>query len=92
MDLNTLLARTDGRSISGALYPIRLLITISSDFHLCSGFTGESSMAIVSQDEACLFVDGRYHVSASKEIDANWTLYKVGVEGVPTWSMYLEVS
>jgi hypothetical protein len=57
----------------------------------CSGFTGESSMAIVSQDQACLFVDGRYHVSASKEIDENWTLYKVGLEGVPTWSKQLEV-
>lgn len=49
-------------------------------------------MAVVSQDQACLFVDGRYHVSAAKEIDANWTLYKVGLEGVPTWSKYLEVS
>lgn len=55
-----------------------------------SGFTGESSMAIVSQEQACLFVDGRYHVSAGKEIDENWTLYKVGLENVPTWSKYLE--
>lgn len=49
-------------------------------------------MAIVSQHEACLFVDGRYHVSAGKEIDQNWTLYKVGLDGVPTWTAYLEVS
>ena len=50
-----------------------------------SGFTGESSMAIVGQDEAALFVDGRYHDSAAKELDHNWTLYKVGLQGVPTW-------
>jgi Xaa-Pro aminopeptidase len=56
-----------------------------------SGFSGESSTAIVSQTSACLFVDGRYHVSAGKEIDQNWHLYKVGVEGVPTWTEYLKV-
>lgn len=48
-------------------------------------------MAIVTQDQACLFVDGRYHVSAGKEIDSNWSLYKVGLDGVPTWSKHLEV-
>jgi Xaa-Pro aminopeptidase len=57
-----------------------------------SGFTGESSMAIVSRDEAALFVDGRYHDSAGKEIDSNWTLYKVGLQGVPTWQSYVKVS
>lgn len=49
-------------------------------------------MAIVSQQEAALFVDGRYHVSAGKEIDQNWTLHKVGLEGVPTWTAYLQVT
>ena len=58
---------------------------------VCSGFTGESSMAIVSQQEAALFVDGRYHLSAGKEIDHNWTLYKVGLENVPAWTAYLHV-
>jgi Xaa-Pro aminopeptidase len=38
-----------------------------------SGFTGEASTAIIRADDASLFVDGRYHVQAEKEIDSNWT-------------------
>lgn len=56
-----------------------------------SGFTGEASTAIIDSTRAALFVDGRYHVQAAKEIDRNWTLYKVGLEDVPTWTEYLEV-
>lgn len=57
-----------------------------------SGFTGESSTALVSRHDALLFVDGRYHLQAEKEIDSNWTLERVGLKDVPTWTEYLEVS
>lgn len=56
-----------------------------------SGFSGESSMAIVGQDGAALFVDGRYHDSAGTEIDSNWELQKVGLQGVLTWQAWVKV-
>ena len=56
-----------------------------------SGFSGEASTAVVAVNEARLFVDGRYHIQAAKEIDENWSLMKVGLPGVPTWLDFLKV-
>ncbi|CAG8652193.1 25766_t:CDS:10, partial [Racocetra persica] len=46
-------------------------------------------LAIVSNDAAALFTDGRYFLQASKQLDSNWTLMKQGLPDVPTWQEYL---
>ncbi|KAI8889077.1 hypothetical protein K501DRAFT_329437 [Backusella circina FSU 941] len=57
--------------------------------HWISGFTGSAGFAIVSKHEAALFTDGRYFLQASEQLDANWTLMKQGLPGVPTWQEYV---
>ena len=43
-----------------------------------------SGTAIVTQDGAYLWTDGRYHNQALKQMDKNeWTLMKEGIEGTP---------
>ncbi|KAJ1034480.1 hypothetical protein NDA18_001340 [Ustilago nuda] len=54
-----------------------------------SGFTGSAGTAIVANDSAHLFVDGRYHLQAAEQLDDNWTLHKVGVSGVLDWSEWI---
>ncbi|BGP50337.1 hypothetical protein JCM10450v2_006256 [Rhodotorula kratochvilovae] len=54
-----------------------------------SGFTGSAGVAVVTATEAHLFTDSRYHVQAGKQLDANWTLEKVGEEGVKNWDKWL---
>eukprot|EP00794_Sanderia_malayensis_P005492 gene5492-6177_t len=50
-----------------------------------SGFTGSAGTAIVTDNKALLWTDGRYHEQAAKELDSNyWTLMKDGLPGVPT--------
>lgn len=44
-----------------------------------SGFTGSAGTAIVTQNEALLWTDGRYFLQAEKELDHNWTLMRDGV-------------
>jgi Xaa-Pro aminopeptidase len=42
-----------------------------------TGFTGSTGDALIGLDAAWLFVDGRYHVQADREIDAGvWTVVK----------------
>lgn len=40
--------------------------------------------------KAQLFTDGRYHLQASRQLDSNWNLQKLGLKDVPTWQEYLE--
>lgn len=54
-----------------------------------SGFTGSAGTAIVSLDDAHVFVDGRYHVQATKQCDENWTVHKLGLPGVVNWDTWL---
>ncbi|KDQ10491.1 hypothetical protein BOTBODRAFT_36195 [Botryobasidium botryosum FD-172 SS1] len=54
-----------------------------------SGFNGSAGCAIVTLQEAFIFVDGRYYLQAEKQIDQNWTLMKQGLPNVPTWQEYL---
>lgn len=35
-------------------------------------------VALVTADVALLWTDGRYHLQASQQLDANWTLMKQG--------------
>ena len=55
-----------------------------------TGFTGSAGTAVITQDEACLWTDGRYFVQAAKELAGTGvTLMKMGQEGVPTVEEYL---
>lgn len=56
-----------------------------------TGFTGSAGTAVITQDEACLWTDGRYFVQAAKELqDTGVTLMKMGQEGIPTVIEYLQ--
>ncbi len=50
-----------------------------------SGFSGSAGTAIVTADQAGLWTDGRYFIQAAAELaDSDFTLYRMGIEGVPT--------
>lgn len=49
-----------------------------------SGFTGSAGVAVVTADRALLWTDGRYHLQASTELSADWTLMKQGSHIPPT--------
>ncbi|CAE6517817.1 unnamed protein product [Rhizoctonia solani] len=57
-----------------------------------SGFTGSAGTAIVSLNNAYLFTDSRYYIQAEREIDRNWTLFKVGSGEVKPWNEWILVS
>ena len=49
-----------------------------------TGFTGSAGTALITMDEACLWVDGRYYVQAAAQLkDSTVTMMKMGQEGVP---------
>lgn len=54
-----------------------------------SGFDGSAGTAIVTENAALLWTDGRYHLQASKQIDENWTLMKDGLPATPTMANWL---
>lgn len=54
-----------------------------------SGFDGSAGLAVVTLESAALWTDGRYFLQASKQLDANWTLMKSGLPGVPTKEEWL---
>ncbi|KZT70390.1 putative Xaa-Pro aminopeptidase P [Daedalea quercina L-15889] len=54
-----------------------------------SGFTGSAGCAVITQNDAFLFTDGRYFLQAEKQLDKNWTLMKQGLPDVPTWQEFL---
>lgn len=55
-----------------------------------SGFTGSAGVAIIGRNDfAGLWADGRYHFQAGQQLDSNWQLFKVGIEGVPSWDQWL---
>ncbi|TFK83165.1 Creatinase/aminopeptidase [Polyporus arcularius HHB13444] len=54
-----------------------------------SGFTGSAGTAVVTEQEAFLFTDGRYFLQAEKQLDQNWTLMKQGLQDVPSWQEFL---
>ena len=56
---------------------------------LIVGFTGSAGTAVITSDKAALFTDGRYFNQASKQLDENWQLMKVGLLKVPTWQEWV---
>lgn len=56
-----------------------------------TGFTGSAGYVVVTQDEALLWADGRYHVQAEKQIeDSDFKLMKWGLEGVDFYDEWLK--
>ena len=49
-----------------------------------TGFTGSAGTAVITQDEACLWTDGRYFVQAKKQLEGQDTeLMKMGRRTFP---------
>ncbi len=56
-----------------------------------TGFTGSAGTAVVLQEEAGLFTDGRYFIQAKDELfGSGITLYRMEEEGVPTIKEFIE--
>ncbi|MBP5295655.1 MAG: aminopeptidase P family protein [Lachnospiraceae bacterium] len=83
---------------------VDLYIVPTDDFHLSEytgdhfkcraflmGFRGSAGTALVTQEEALLWTDGRYFLAAEEELrGSGFSLMKMGVEGVPTLSEYVK--
>lgn len=56
-----------------------------------TGFTGSAGTAIITQEEAALWTDGRYFIQAEKQLEGTGILLmKSGEPGVPKESEYVE--
>lgn len=83
---------------------ISAYIVMSDDYHqseyvgeffraraALTGFSGSAGYAIVTEDKAILWTDGRYFIQAKKEIEnTGFELYKMGVEGFDTIEEFVE--
>jgi len=54
-----------------------------------SGFSGSAGTAVVTEDKAALWTDGRYFEQAENQLDCNWQLMKIGESGVPSIEEWL---
>lgn len=49
-----------------------------------TGFTGSAGSAVITDKDAALWTDGRYHNQANKQLDSSlWTLMKAGLPETP---------
>lgn len=55
-----------------------------------TGFTGSAGTAVVTQNMAALWVDGRYHLQADQQLDCQWIVMKSGQDQVPSISEWLK--
>ena len=56
-----------------------------------TGFTGSAGVAVIGQEEAWRWTDGRYFIQAAAQIEGSgFGLMKMGQEGVPTVMQYLD--
>ncbi|NMA94828.1 MAG: aminopeptidase P family protein [Clostridiales bacterium] len=55
-----------------------------------SGFTGSAGTIVITDEKAGLWTDGRYYIQAEKELSGSEVeLFRMGEEGVPTYSIWL---
>ncbi|XP_075907440.1 xaa-Pro aminopeptidase 1 isoform X2 [Nelusetta ayraudi] len=54
-----------------------------------SGFNGSAGTAIVTEQHAAMWTDGRYFLQASQQMDNNWTLMKMGLKETPSQEDWL---
>ena len=58
-----------------------------------SGFTGSAGTAVVTQEKALIWADGRYHIQAEAQLSgSDFELMKQGAPGVPSVEEWLEKS
>ncbi|KAM4702754.1 xaa-Pro aminopeptidase 1 [Rhinophrynus dorsalis] len=82
--------------------PIQAYIVPSGDAHqseyiapcdcrreFISGFNGSAGTAIVTDQSAAMWTDGRYFLQAAQQMDSNWTLMKMGLKDTPTQEDWL---
>ncbi len=82
---------------------ISAVIIPTDDFHMSeyvgdyfkarnyfSGFTGSAGVMVVAQDEANLWVDGRYFIQAERQLEGTGIIQRnIGEPGVPTIEEYI---
>ena len=82
---------------------ISAVIIPTDDFHMSeyvgdyfkarnyfSGFTGSAGVMVVTQDEANLWVDGRYFIQAERQLEGTGIIQRnMGEPGVPTIEEYI---
>jgi len=49
-----------------------------------SGFAGSAGTAVISENNAALWVDGRYYIEADEVLSCEWILMKSGLPDTPT--------
>lgn len=55
-----------------------------------SGFTGSAGTAVITQNDAGLWADGRYYIQAEKQLQGSGIrLFKMAAPGVPTYTEWL---
>lgn len=54
-----------------------------------SNFSGSAGIAVITDEKAALWTDGRYFLQAEQELDNNWILMKDGIPGTPTQGEWL---
>ena len=83
---------------------VDIYVVVTGDYHISeyagdyfkkrefiTGFTGSAGTAVITQDDARLFTDGRYFVQAEKQIEGTgFSLMKVGAPGVMNVAQYCE--
>ncbi|EMP39774.1 Xaa-Pro aminopeptidase 1 [Chelonia mydas] len=82
--------------------PIQAYIVPSGDAHqseniapcdcrraFISGFDGSAGTAIITEQKAAMWTDGRYFLQAAQQMDGNWTLMKMGLKDTPTQEDWL---
>ncbi|XP_067393152.1 xaa-Pro aminopeptidase 1 isoform X1 [Emydura macquarii macquarii] len=82
--------------------PIQAYIVPSGDAHqseyiapcdcrraFISGFDGSAGTAIITEQKAAVWTDGRYFLQAAQQMDSNWTLMRMGLKDTPTQEDWL---
>ncbi|XP_033740983.1 xaa-Pro aminopeptidase 1-like isoform X3 [Pecten maximus] len=57
-----------------------------------SGMSGSAGRAVILQNKAALWTDGRYFLQAEDELDCNWILMRQGEVGVPSVTEWVEAN
>eukprot|EP00752_Nemacystus_decipiens_P016215 g14500.t1 len=55
-----------------------------------TGFTGSAGTALVTSSKALMWTDGRYFLQANQQLSADWTLMRLGEQGVLSLEQWLE--
>ncbi|XP_043970458.1 xaa-Pro aminopeptidase 1 isoform X1 [Gambusia affinis] len=53
------------------------------------GFNGSAGTAIITEQHAAMWTDGRYFLQASQQMDNNWALMKMGLKETPSQEDWL---